>query len=191
MTRGRSRQPTLVARGLATTTIAYDGDGVRVKKADPSGTTYYLGTIEVLITGTTQVTTSYYAFGGVMVAMRTAATATLTYLHSDHLGSTSLTTNAAGQKVSEQRYKPYGEVRWASGAGLPTDPSTDRITGPLRAGFTFTLRLRSGQASGLVVTASFLYPPGSICRRNAASGAPTRTLGLVASVLRMGRARTL
>jgi RHS repeat-associated protein len=56
-----------------------------------------------------------------MVAMRTTATATLTYLHGDHLGSTSLTTNAGGQKVSEQRYKPYGEVRWSSGAGMPTD----------------------------------------------------------------------
>ncbi len=145
---------------LATTTIAYDGDGVRVKKVDPSGTTLYLGAVEVLITGTTQLTTSYYAFGGSMVAMRTAVTATLTYLHSDHLGSTSLTTNAAGQKVSEQRYKPYGEVRWASGAGLPTDPSTDRITGPLRAGFTFTLRLRSGQASGRPVTAPFYVRPG-------------------------------
>ncbi len=76
--------------------------------------------VEVLFTGTTQVTTSYYAFGGAMVAMRTTATATLTYLHGDHLGSTSLTTNASGQKVSEQRYKPYGEVRWSSGAGMPT-----------------------------------------------------------------------
>ncbi|MEO6062344.1 MAG: RHS repeat-associated core domain-containing protein, partial [Thermoflexales bacterium] len=105
---------------LATTTIGYDGDGVRVKKVDPSGTTYYLGAVEVLITGTTQLTTSYYAFGGAMVAMRATATATLTYLHGDHLGSVSLTTNAAGQKVSEQRYKPYGEVRWSSGS-MPTD----------------------------------------------------------------------
>ncbi len=155
--------------------------------ADPSGTTYYppagswrvLGAVEVLITGTTPAfagagsgTTSYYAIGGAMVAMRTAAMAALTYLHGDHpsaslragLGSVSLTTNASGQKVSEQPfgklragcYKPGacperqrgGEVRWSSGAGMPTDPSTDRITGPLRAGFTFTLRRRSGQRAG-------------------------------------------
>ncbi len=56
-----------------------------------------------------------------MVELRITATATLTYLHGDNLGSVSLTTNAAGQKVSEQRYKPYGEVRWSSGAGMPTD----------------------------------------------------------------------
>ncbi len=97
--------------------------------ADPSGTTYYpsagswrvLGAVEALITGTPPAftgagsgTTSFYAFGGTMVAMRTAATATLTYLRGGHpstllragLGSTSLTANASGQKVSEQRYKP-------------------------------------------------------------------------------------
>jgi len=108
------------------------------------------------------VTTSYYAFGGAMVAMRDGAGAPLVYLHGDQLGSTALTTNASGQKVSEQPFdtlragccKPRacpkrqrgGELRWSSGAGMPTDPSTDRITGPLRAGFTFALRLRSGQA---------------------------------------------
>ena len=43
---------------------------------------------------------------------------TLTYLHGDHLGSTSLTTNASGAKVSEQRYLPYGGTR--SGE-MPTD----------------------------------------------------------------------
>ncbi|MBK8833867.1 MAG: hypothetical protein IPO29_03090 [Anaerolineae bacterium] len=52
----------------------------------------------------------YYSFGGAVVAMKdgvmSSATRTLTYLHGDHLGSASLTTNASGQKVSEQRYKP-------------------------------------------------------------------------------------
>jgi RHS repeat-associated protein len=50
-----------------------------------------------------------------------SVTRTLSYLHGDHLGSASLTTDASGQKVSEQRYKPYGEVRWSSGPGMPTD----------------------------------------------------------------------
>ena len=67
----------------------------------------------------------YYSFGGAVVAMKegvmSSATRTLTYLHGDHLGSASLTTNISGTVVSQQRYKPYGEVRWSSGAGMPTD----------------------------------------------------------------------
>jgi RHS repeat-associated protein len=42
------------------------------------------------------------------------------WLHSDHLGSASLTTDAGGGKFAELRYKPWGEVRWSSGA-MPTD----------------------------------------------------------------------
>jgi RHS repeat-associated protein len=60
--------------------------------------------------------TKYYYAGAQRVAMRTGNT--LHYLFSDHLGSTSLTTNAAGEFESELRYKPWGEVRYANGATL-------------------------------------------------------------------------
>lgn len=60
----------------------------------------------------------YYSFGGAVVAMKdgvmNAAPRTLSYLHGDHLGSVSLTTDISGTVVSQQRYKPYGEVRWSS-----------------------------------------------------------------------------
>ncbi len=83
----------------------------------------------------------YYSFGGAVVAMKEGVAKdarVLTYLHGDHLGSVSLATNAAGQKVSEQRYKPYGEVRWASGAGMPTDFTfTSQRAGP--AGYVGSL----------------------------------------------------
>jgi RHS repeat-associated protein len=76
----------------------------------------------------------YYSFAGAVVAMKegvTSAPRALYYLHGDHLGSISLTTDASGQKVSEQRYKPYGEVRWTSGAGMPTDFTfTSQRAGP-------------------------------------------------------------
>lgn len=42
------------------------------------------------------------------------------YLHGDHLGSTSLTTDQSGALVSQARYLPYGEERWTNGAS-PTD----------------------------------------------------------------------
>ncbi len=52
------------------------------------------------------------------MAMRQSGT--LYYLLSDHLGSTSIVTNASGAKVAEMRYKAWGEVRYTSGI-VPTD----------------------------------------------------------------------
>jgi RHS repeat-associated protein len=65
----------------------------------------------------------YYYAGGKPIAMRVMppndATGTLYYLHSDHLGSTSVTTNASGGVVARQWYYPYGSVRGSVGT-LPT-----------------------------------------------------------------------
>lgn len=92
----------------------------------------------------------YYSFGGAVVAVKegviSTAPRTLSYPHGDHLGSTSLTTNASGQKVSEQRYKPYGEVRWSSGAGLPTD-------------FTFTGQRASSYGTIFMSAREYLLSP--------------------------------
>jgi len=44
-------------------------------------------------------------------------------LLSDQLGSTSLTTDNTGAKVSEMRYKPWGEVRYSWTATQSTTPS--------------------------------------------------------------------
>jgi RHS repeat-associated protein len=45
----------------------------------------------------------------------------LTYLLGDHLGSTSITTDSNGALLMETRYKPFGEVRYATtGQTLPT-----------------------------------------------------------------------
>jgi len=54
------------------------------------------------------------------------------YLLGDHLGSTSITTDANGAKVSEMRYKPWGELRytWTS---APTTTPAYRL-----ANYTFT-----------------------------------------------------
>ena len=71
--------------------------------------------------GAPSVNRTYYTFGGARVAMRDGAGATLVYLHGDQLGSASLATSMTGTVVSQQRYAPYGEVRWSSGAGMPTD----------------------------------------------------------------------
>jgi RHS repeat-associated protein len=89
----------------------YDGDGKRVKSTiNGTFTTYFVGA-HYEVSGST--VTKYYYAGAQRIAMRTNGT--LNYLLGDHLGSTSLTTDAAGNKVSEVRYKAWGEVRYAWG----------------------------------------------------------------------------
>jgi RHS repeat-associated protein len=92
-------------------TFIYDGDGKQVKSIINSAIiTYFVGA-HYEVSGST--VTKYYYAGAQRIALRTGTT--LSYLLSDHLGSTSLTADAAGNKVSEVRYKAWGEVRYASG----------------------------------------------------------------------------
>jgi len=113
----------VVTEGGEETTFTYDGNGARVKKEDSSGTTYYVGGLyEKMAAGGVVTTTSYYYAGSQRVAMRTTAgvSTTVTTLHGDHLGSTSLTTDAAGALVARVLYYPYGETRYITGT-LTTD----------------------------------------------------------------------
>jgi RHS repeat-associated protein len=98
-----------------TASFVYDGDGKRVKSIINNAiSTYFVGG-HYEVSGST--ITKYYYAGAQRIAMR--SNGTLNYLLGDHLGSTSLTTDAAGNKVSEERYKAWGEVRYAT-EGVPT-----------------------------------------------------------------------
>ena len=66
----------------------------------------------------TVIVKKYYSIAGQRVAMR--SNGVVHYIHGDHLGSASLTTDINGGIHAQQRYFPYGEVRWQSGS-LPTD----------------------------------------------------------------------
>jgi RHS repeat-associated protein len=67
---------------------------------------------------TVSAVTKYYMFGDQRIAMRQGDV--VYFIHADHLGSTSLTTDITGTVVAETRYLPYGEERWTSG-GAVTD----------------------------------------------------------------------
>ncbi len=100
-------------------TFIYDGDGKRVASEITSNlattVTHFVGNYHEVTDG---VVTKYYYAGAQRIAMRKGSD--LFYLIGDHLGSTSLTTNATGTVVSELRYTAWGEVRYASGT-TPTD----------------------------------------------------------------------
>jgi RHS repeat-associated protein len=106
-----TRTPTPTAPpAFQNATFVYDGDGKRVKSIINNAiTTYFIGA-HYEVSGST--VTKYYYAGSQRIAMR--SNGTLSYLLGDHLGSTSLTTDATGNKVSEIRYKAWGNVRYAT-----------------------------------------------------------------------------
>jgi RHS repeat-associated protein len=92
-------------------TYTYDGDGNRVKKS--SGTLYW-GTgplAESDLTGSATSWKEYVFFSGKRVARRDASNSTVHYYFSDHLGSTSVSTNSTGTTLEEDLdYYPYGGI---------------------------------------------------------------------------------
>ena len=56
----------------------------------------------------------YYQAGGQRIALR--KNGAVSYLFGDHLGSTALTASETGGRMSEIRYKPWGESRYTFGA---------------------------------------------------------------------------
>ncbi len=66
---------------------------------------------------------TYYFAGGQLIAMRelTSTGDALYYLHSDHLGSTSLTTDSGGNVTARQNYYPFGQIRPGGTGTMPTD----------------------------------------------------------------------
>ena len=106
-----NRLKTVTVNGQ-TTTYTYDGDGKRARKVQGGQTTVYIGDYYEKNLGTGVVTKYYYA-GGQRVAERQGST--VYYFTDDHLGSTSLMTNASGGEVSRGR-STIPSVRRASPA---------------------------------------------------------------------------
>ena len=114
----QNRLGSVAAPGKETAWV-YDADGARaIKVSGPITTVYIGGSVEVQISGTMRLTTTYYFFGGARIAMRVGET--VTYLHGDRLGSASLATDAAGNVLSQERYYVWGSASMMSGT-MPTD----------------------------------------------------------------------
>ncbi len=93
---------TSITVGGITTTYTYDGGGNRVKRSANGVTSYYIGNhYEVTVGGATSIL-KYYYFGKQRIAVKQDIN--VSYIHGDHLGSTSKTTGAG---ASSQTYYPY------------------------------------------------------------------------------------
>jgi len=70
----------------------------------------------------------YYYSGGQRIALRRDGI--VSYLLTDHLGSTRVTTDAAGAQAAEMKYYPFGATRYNSGGQKTTYRFTGQRFGP-------------------------------------------------------------
>jgi RHS repeat-associated protein len=113
-----NRLVSVAVSGGGTTHYQYDANGQMVKKIAPDGTvTVYLGLVEYEIDGGVTETTSYYSVPGARVVR---VNSTLSYVLTDHLGSSSVTLDDGGNESGMLRYYAYGETRISTGS-TPTE----------------------------------------------------------------------
>jgi RHS repeat-associated protein len=165
---------------------SYDADGGRIRKETQTEVIRTIGPhfeVTVAITNSQVLTTTkYYDFGGQRIAVRqvVGANQTLSYLHGDHLASTSVTTSNTGAKTNDVRYYAYGGQRSGNVLNLPTDyaftgQKLDRNTGLLYYG----ARYYDG-ALGMFISPDPLVPdPGNPQALNRYAYAANNPLGRV------------
>ncbi|MDH4161836.1 MAG: FG-GAP-like repeat-containing protein [Nitrospirota bacterium] len=110
-----------------TTTLVYDGNGDRVKKITPSGTTIYIGKLAECINGEC---TKYIFAGGTRIAAKFYND--INYYHQDHLGSTRVVTDGSGNSAEGIQYYPFGATLSDTGSNFNhryTSQEYDRETG--------------------------------------------------------------
>ena len=114
--------PDTITIGSYQEQYVYDPDGHRLYRRHPINGQWYVtiylddGLVEVdYPNGPNYPSRAYYQFDGQTVAQssKSAPTSprTLTWLHTDQLGSVAVTSNASGGRVSTQEYDPWGAVR--------------------------------------------------------------------------------
>lgn len=130
--------PTAMSSPSATLNFVYGPEHQRIKQITPTGTVYYVhpdnaGGLsyekEVKTNGTVEHRQYITAGDGVVAMVKQVGTTTSTvYMHRDHLGSTTATTNDAGAVIERFAYEPFGQRRTPAGATTPgiVGTTTDR-----------------------------------------------------------------
>ncbi|MDL1943778.1 hypothetical protein FBQ99_15705 [Chloroflexi bacterium CFX2] len=124
-----------------------------------STTTYFVGAhYEVVETNTGTQVNKYYFSGAQRIAMRKDIT--LYYLLSDHLGSTSIVTDASGNVVSQTKYKAWGEVRYSSGSEVTKYQYTGQYSHQSEFGLLFYNARWYDPSLKRFAQADTIVPPG-------------------------------
>jgi len=113
---------------IGTVSFTYDGNGTRVKKTSPNGTTVY---VDKLYECTNGVCAKYIFAENSRIAR--INNGLVLYYHPDHLGSTSIVTDATGAIAEDINYAPFGGTRQDTGvvnlSHKYTDQEKDSETG--------------------------------------------------------------
>jgi RHS repeat-associated protein len=114
--------------------FVYDAHRRRVRQ-DINGETIYSvytsgGAMVYRHNATTGEATDYLRLGGRTIARlaTSGGATTVTYTHSDHLGSPAAATNASGALLWREDYTPFGEARQAPAANADGESFTGHIT---------------------------------------------------------------
>ena len=104
-----------VSAGGKTTRYTY-GDGERIKKSGPDGTTHYFGNLlEVNDPAGTNELVKYYYVGSILVAKEEGGQKQ--WYHRDHVESTRVLSDAGGAEAAKYEYEAFGEVISSTGSG--------------------------------------------------------------------------
>jgi RHS repeat-associated protein len=89
----------------------YDGNNKRVKELGSSGNpsySFYGSNGKLMYRRVDGLDNDYYYLGGKLIAKKVQGSS-VTYLHSDYLGSTAAESNASGTVTDRMHYQPFGE----------------------------------------------------------------------------------
>jgi RHS repeat-associated protein len=150
-------KPATITQGTRTISFLDGPDHQRFMQTAPEGNTLYFDCFGVhaeLVPG--NLWNDYFTVGNVLVGERVVnaltETMTMSYFHTDHLGSISVITDQNGNVQQRLSYDAWGKRRYPNGA----DDTGDAITSQTTRGFTAQEELT---VSGLVHLNGRIYDP--------------------------------
>ncbi|WP_425248196.1 FG-GAP-like repeat-containing protein [Desulfospira joergensenii] len=137
--------------------LTYDGSGARaIKTVQGGGTTYYVnGLFQVKETGTGTETTRFIFAGNLRIAQ--IQDSVPSFFHKDHLGSSTIMSDAAGTPLESSEYLPYGGLRSHTGTDTSNYKFTDQELDPESGLYNYNARLYD-PVIGKFVTADTVVP---------------------------------
>lgn len=125
--------------GQHTTEFKYSPSRSRFKRIDASAgkttTTHYVGNVEIIERSTDNDIVYRRNLGGIIIEGSTDGSEQISYVHSDHIGSTDVITNKQGSALQRFSFNAFGEQRshknwksFTSGPSISLSPHSSAIT---------------------------------------------------------------